>query len=156
MSGGIYLIQDDGQLVEMTGQRYDSEALLQELLEKYPNLLAGDQIDSAVPRRWLLVSREMAVPSEQGGAGAGRSIICFSTRMAFPPWSKLSVAMTLAFAAKWLVRCSTMLPMELFTGRLKKSAPSLKPIVQLMASIQSKSLWNVWALRWTKSSSGSR
>jgi hypothetical protein len=69
MSGGIYLIQDDGQLVEMTGHPYDSEALLQELLEKYPNVLAGDQMDSAVPRRWLLVSREMAVPSEEGGAG---------------------------------------------------------------------------------------
>jgi hypothetical protein len=40
--GGIYLIQDNGQLVEMLEQPYDSEALLQELLAKYPNLLAGD------------------------------------------------------------------------------------------------------------------
>ena len=30
--------------VETTEQAYDSEDLLQELLEKYPNLLAGDQI----------------------------------------------------------------------------------------------------------------
>jgi hypothetical protein len=67
MSGGIYLIQDDGALVEMTQQPYDSEALLQELLAKYPNLLAGDQMD-AVPRKWLLVSREMGVPSEEDGA----------------------------------------------------------------------------------------
>ena len=69
MSGGIYLIQDDGQLVEMTEQAYDSEDLLQELLAKYPNLLAGGQIDSSVPRRWLLISREASLPSEQGGAG---------------------------------------------------------------------------------------
>ena len=68
MSGGIYLIQDNGQLVEMTEQTYDSEDLLQGLLAKYPNLLAGDQIDSAAPRRWLLIAREMGLPSEEEGA----------------------------------------------------------------------------------------
>ena len=69
MSAGIYAIQENGQLVEMIERPYDSEALLQELLEKYPNLLAGEQINSAEPRRWLLVSREMMVPSEEDGAG---------------------------------------------------------------------------------------
>lgn len=68
MSGGIYLIQDNGQLVEMLEQPYDSEALLQELLAKYPNLLAGDQMNNASPRRWLLISREARLPSEEGGA----------------------------------------------------------------------------------------
>lgn len=68
MSGGIYLIQDDGRLVEMLEQPYDSEALLQELLAKYPNLLAGDQMNNAAPRRWLLISREAGLPSEEGGA----------------------------------------------------------------------------------------
>ena len=48
---------------------YDSETLLQNLLADYPDLLAGDQIDAEEPRRWLLVSREMAVPGEQDGAG---------------------------------------------------------------------------------------
>lgn len=67
MNGGIYLIQDDGHLVEMTGQRYDSEDLLQGLLAEYPSLLAGDQIDPAAPRRWLLISREMPLPSEEQG-----------------------------------------------------------------------------------------
>jgi hypothetical protein len=42
MSGGIYLVQGDGQLVEMIEQDYASEDRLQELLAKYPNLLAGD------------------------------------------------------------------------------------------------------------------
>ena len=50
MSSGMFLIQADGQLVEMSEQPYDSEDLLQELLAKYPNLLAGDQIDDANPR----------------------------------------------------------------------------------------------------------
>jgi hypothetical protein len=48
---------------------YDSEALLQKLLADHPDLLAGDQIDAEEPRRWLLVTREMAVPGEQDGAG---------------------------------------------------------------------------------------
>lgn len=69
MSGGIYLIQDNGQLVEMKETPYDSEALLQELLEKYPDLLAGDQINSSIPRKWLFVKREMEVPSQADGAG---------------------------------------------------------------------------------------
>ena len=41
MNGGVFLIQKDGQLVEMTEAEYDSEALLQRLLADYPNLLAG-------------------------------------------------------------------------------------------------------------------
>src|SRR6266540_1586834 len=69
MAGGIYLIQGDGQLVEMTEQAYDSDDLLQGLLANDPRWLAGDQGDSIAPRRWLLVSREHAVPSEEGGGG---------------------------------------------------------------------------------------
>jgi hypothetical protein len=67
MSGGIYLINADGNLVEMTEQAYDSEDLLQGYLATYPNLLAGDQIDSSSPRKWLLISREVSIPSEESG-----------------------------------------------------------------------------------------
>jgi len=67
--GGIYLIRDVGGLVEMTEQPYGTEELLQKLLADYPNLLAGDQIDNDVPRRWLLVSREVSLASEEDGAG---------------------------------------------------------------------------------------
>jgi hypothetical protein len=45
---------------------YEAEALLQELLAKHPDLLAGEQIDPESPRRWLLISRELGVP---GGPG---------------------------------------------------------------------------------------
>jgi hypothetical protein len=68
VGGGIYLIQNDEQLVEMTEQPYDSEDLLQALLAKYPSLLAGDQMGAA-PRRWLLIGREASLPSEEDGAG---------------------------------------------------------------------------------------
>jgi hypothetical protein len=41
--------------------------LLQELLANYPKLLAGGQIDSTSPRRWLLIKREMGIPAEEDG-----------------------------------------------------------------------------------------
>ncbi len=68
-SRGIFLLSGDNDLVEMQEQAYDSERVLQELLARYPNLLAGDQIDSAAPRRWLLVAREASLPSDESGAG---------------------------------------------------------------------------------------
>lgn len=64
MAGGIYLIQDDDRLVEMMEQPYDSEDQLQDLLVTYPNLIAGDQIDRATARKWLLISRE-SVPTDE-------------------------------------------------------------------------------------------
>jgi hypothetical protein len=67
MSPGIYFIDDDGELVEMREQPYDSEAVLQELLEKHPSLLAGDESSDDRPRRWILVRREAGVGSEVGG-----------------------------------------------------------------------------------------
>jgi hypothetical protein len=65
MSDGIFLLRGD-ELVEMRQQPYDSEAVLQTLLEKYPNLLAGEQIGDT-RLRWLLVKREAGVPAQEGG-----------------------------------------------------------------------------------------
>ena len=67
MGSGMFMIRDDDQLVEMTETPYDSEDLLQALIEKYPSLMVGDQINPSAPRRWLLVKREMGVPSEADG-----------------------------------------------------------------------------------------
>lgn len=64
MSAGIYAIQDDGKLIAMTEQPYGSEDDFQKLLEQYPDLLAGSQINSDRARRWILVAREMGVPGE--------------------------------------------------------------------------------------------
>ena len=68
MSGHIFNIQDDGKLVEMNEAPFSNEDIFQSLLEQYPNLLAGDQINSAEPRRWLLICREMGVPAEKLGS----------------------------------------------------------------------------------------
>ncbi len=40
---------------------------LQELLEKNPDLLCGEQINPEEPRRWILVKREMPVPDPSSG-----------------------------------------------------------------------------------------
>src|SRR4051812_23558565 len=70
MTGRIYRLDDDNSnLLPMDEAPYDSEKLLQELLAKYPDLLAGEQINSDEPRRWVLVTREMSVPGDQDGLG---------------------------------------------------------------------------------------
>jgi hypothetical protein len=65
----IYLLKKDSKLLVMEEAAYDSERLLQKLLADHPDLLAGDQIDADEPRRWLLVTREIAIPGEPEGAG---------------------------------------------------------------------------------------
>ena len=67
MADSIFLIQGDDQLIEMGEKSYDSEALLQTLLAKFPDLLAGGQIDTDSPRRWLLIKREMGIPAQEEG-----------------------------------------------------------------------------------------
>lgn len=62
------MIKDDDELVEMNEKQHEREIVFQKLLEDYPDLLAGDQIDRESPRRWLLVSREMGLPYDEKGA----------------------------------------------------------------------------------------
>jgi hypothetical protein len=69
MSGGIFLLRGDDDLVEMTEQPYDSEDILQALIARFPSLLAGDQLDSAAPRRWVLLDREAGLPDDEDAAG---------------------------------------------------------------------------------------
>src|SRR5690606_24963339 len=69
MNRTIFLLNGDDELVEMRESSYDSEDLLQRLLARYPTFLAGDQIDRASPRRWLLIGREVSVPGGMGGGG---------------------------------------------------------------------------------------
>ena len=71
--GGVYLLRGEDDLVEMREAPCDSEDVLQTLLEKYPSLLAGDQLPGDEPRRWLLIGREAPLASEQDG-GARWSI----------------------------------------------------------------------------------
>jgi hypothetical protein len=68
MRGAIFLVAGQGKLVKMDEQEYSLEEHLQALLADYPDLLAGDQINSAQPRRWLLVAREAGVPADEASS----------------------------------------------------------------------------------------
>ena len=64
MGKQIYLLKENGGLEPLKEAPYLNEEDFQTLLEQYPDLLAGDQIDEDNPRRWLLISREVGIPSE--------------------------------------------------------------------------------------------
>ena len=66
--GGAIFLRQDGELIRLEEAQYDSEDLLQSLLAKTPDLLAGDQIDERKPRKWLLIRREAGIPDREGGA----------------------------------------------------------------------------------------
>ncbi|WP_192822619.1 hypothetical protein [Rufibacter sp. LB8] len=64
MGETIFLLSENGKLVELNEANYISEDLLQSLLANYPSLISGSQINKENPRRWLLVSREFGVPDD--------------------------------------------------------------------------------------------
>ena len=73
---GSFMVQDDvifirrgRDLVSLAAAPYEAEAVLQELLEHYPQLLAGYQMSRSDPRRFLLVRREAPVADHEGGGG---------------------------------------------------------------------------------------
>lgn len=63
MNGNIYLINGD-HLTKVQQKEFSDEDTFQKLLEDYPELLAGEQIDKTVPRKWLLVKREMGINTD--------------------------------------------------------------------------------------------
>ena len=65
----IFLLGHGEKLIELRESAYDSEDLLQRLLATHPQLMAGEQIDRQIPRRWLLVTREAEIPGEMGAGG---------------------------------------------------------------------------------------
>ncbi len=68
MSGGIFLIKENYELVRMEEAQYETETVFQKLLSDYPDLLAGEQMNPDSPRKWLLIAREFGVPGEEGGS----------------------------------------------------------------------------------------
>ncbi len=67
MSQEIFLLTQGGDLVSLRERGYVSEERLQLLLARHPQLLPGEQVSPDAPRRWLLVSREVGIPSEAEG-----------------------------------------------------------------------------------------
>jgi hypothetical protein len=69
MSDDVIFIKEGNDLVPLSVADYQAEAVLQELLERYSQLLAGAQMNRSDPRRFLLVAREAPVADREGGAG---------------------------------------------------------------------------------------
>ena len=71
MGDNIYLVDENNNLSKMSQSQYENEDLFQDLIEKFPQLLAGEQIDPDNPRSWILISREMSVSiaGEDGNSG---------------------------------------------------------------------------------------
>ncbi|MDD5451568.1 MAG: hypothetical protein PHT49_06685 [Desulfovibrionales bacterium] len=66
----IFLVGDEkDRLIALEEAEYITEDMLQGLLEKYPDLLPGDQIVPENPRRWILVAREMGIPGDESEVG---------------------------------------------------------------------------------------
>jgi hypothetical protein len=76
VKGSIFIVQDSGQLVEMTEPVYDSEDWLQRLLAQHPNLLAGRQIDKESPRKQRHTATRVyhRLMSEEGFVGGASTV----------------------------------------------------------------------------------
>ena len=61
MAERIYVMKDAGNLEPLTEEPFDTEDILQKLIADHPELLDGEQIRPADPRRWLLVTREKGI-----------------------------------------------------------------------------------------------
>lgn len=67
MSDGVFLVNGGG-LTEMEVGDYVNEDDLQSVLERYPAVLAGAQVNAQAPRRWLLIRREAGLGTREGGS----------------------------------------------------------------------------------------
>jgi hypothetical protein len=65
---GVFLLQGDDSLLSMEPASFAKEDDFQRLLSRFPQLLAGDQVDPQNPRRWVLVRRELAISTGELGA----------------------------------------------------------------------------------------
>lgn len=68
MNDTIFLKSVENTLIPLKETLYESEDFLQELIEKNPSILAGEQITPDNPRKWILIDREMGIPCTQDGS----------------------------------------------------------------------------------------
>lgn len=66
MADDVIFVRQGEELVALAVAPYEAEAVLQELLEQHPQLLAGYEMSRSDPRRFLLVCREVPVADQYG------------------------------------------------------------------------------------------
>lgn len=62
----IYLIDPQGKAVEMRSAAYEKELQFQKLLADHHALMDGEQFDPEIPRKWLLIDREVPITNDEG------------------------------------------------------------------------------------------
>jgi hypothetical protein len=67
-AGKIFVVKGDKELDELVETPYDKEVDLHALIVDYPEIIPGDQINPEDTRRWLVVSKELGIPSEEEGS----------------------------------------------------------------------------------------
>jgi hypothetical protein len=65
----IFVLKDGQEPVPLEPVEFATEDEFQRLLANFPSLLSWDQNDAGLPRQWLLLRLEKAIPAEEGGAG---------------------------------------------------------------------------------------
>lgn len=68
MSERIYRLDGDGEPLPLEETPFPAEAEIQRLIAAYPEVLAGEAMTPAEPRRWLLVGDEVRVSDGAGDA----------------------------------------------------------------------------------------
>jgi hypothetical protein len=66
--GNIFMVNPDKTLTEITEIPLKLEKPLQDLIQEYPEILAGDQIAPEQPRIWVHLARELSVPHNDNAA----------------------------------------------------------------------------------------
>jgi hypothetical protein len=77
---GVFVLNDTNTLVSLEPAHFASEDDFQVLLAKFPELLAGDQIDPSNPRRWLLARVESSDAADNGRLRHGTKVVRTSVR----------------------------------------------------------------------------
>lgn len=67
---GVFVMKGDDELISMEPAEFEKEDDFQTLLQKFPALLVGDQIEPENPRRWVLVKREKTVSINEPGSSS--------------------------------------------------------------------------------------
>ncbi len=67
MKDQIFLLDKNKKLIELDEADFITEDEFQNLLENHPQLISGSQINPEKPRKWILISREIGIPGEEGG-----------------------------------------------------------------------------------------
>lgn len=67
LSGGAFVLHESGEPVRVHRESFSSEDEFQELIAKYPELLAGEMVSPDNPRKWLLITREAGIADSESG-----------------------------------------------------------------------------------------